>query len=272
MNERLLETHAAELRERVAALAVGLSDTKGDSGRRAEAHRLRGSALVLGLDGVSVAAAAYEAALTDHRDEDSARRAARLAASELERALEPDVLRRLRHDLRNDLNAVLMGSKLLEAELEDIEQRELAQGIAAAVERMASRLVDLKSVDRSAPRRDALADSAEALAVLIVEDDALVAGVLTRMLAASGAVVETAASLAEARSALALSEYNAAVVDLHLPDGSGAELVGELNERGIRAVVLTGEGPVTVAGADLVLGKPVDAAVLVASVAVAPPA
>jgi hypothetical protein len=106
MNERLLETHATELRERVSALAVGLSDAKGDSGRRAEAHRLRGSALVLGLYGLSVAAAAYEAALADHRDEDAARRAAELADQELERALEPDVLRRLRHDLRNDLNAV----------------------------------------------------------------------------------------------------------------------------------------------------------------------
>lgn len=272
MSERLLETHATELRERVAALVVGLSDAKGDSGRRAEAHRLRGSALVLGLDGLSVAAAAYEAALADHRDEDAARRAAELAVRELERALEPDILRRLRHDLRNDLNAVLMGSKLLEDELEELDQRELAQGIAAAVERMAGRLVDPSGADRSAPPRIALAGSAEALTVLVVEDDALVAGVVTRMLATAGATVEIAASLAEARGALSLSAYDAAVVDLGLSDGSGADLVPELNERGIRAVVLTGDGPVAVAGADHVLGKPVDIAVLVAAVTGALPA
>jgi ActR/RegA family two-component response regulator len=92
------------------------------------------------------------------------------------------------------------------------------------------------------------------------------------MLGAAGAKVDAVAGLTEARTALATSEYDAAVVDLRLTDGSGADLVPELRELGIRSVVLTGAGPVAVAGADQVLGKPVDAAVLVAAVTGAPPA
>ncbi len=271
MTDRLLEAHTVELRVRVSALLSGLVQEEGDAAGIAAAHRLRGSALVLGLDGLAVAAAAYEAALGEPRDVDGARRAAELASRELDRALEPDALRPLRHDLRNDLNVVLMGSKLLEADLESGAQRELAEGIALAAERMASRLVDLKRPERVEAPRIALAGSAEALSVLVVEDDPLVAGVVARMLDVAGAKVDAVAGLAEARAALATWEYDAAVVDLRLVDGSGAELVPELRERGIRAVVLTGDSPSAVAGAHQVLTKPVDAAVLVAAVTGAQP-
>jgi CheY-like chemotaxis protein/HPt (histidine-containing phosphotransfer) domain-containing protein len=263
MTERLLEAHAEELRVRIASLGAGLVEEDSDD-VLAEAHRLRGSALVLGLDGLAVAVAAYEAALATPRDTDGARRAATLAARELERALEPDALRSLRHDLRNDLNIVLMGSKLLEADLESPDQRDLAESIASAAERMAGRLVDLRS--DTVGVRISRADNAAALSVLLVEDDALVAGVVARMLAAAGARVATAAGLAEARLALAASEYDAAVIDLRLADGSGADLVPELSERGIRTVILTGDGQTDVPGAEHVLTKPVDSAVLVAAV------
>ncbi len=123
----------------MAALTAGLGEV--DVGElQGQAHRLRGSALVLGLDSFAGAVAAYEAALTEPLDRDTARRAADRAARELQLALDPDPLRSVRHDLRNDLNIVLMGSKLLEAELQSDDQRELAAGIAAAAERMASRL------------------------------------------------------------------------------------------------------------------------------------
>ncbi len=266
MSDRLLDTHAAELRERILSLSSGLSDSNGDLGRLAEAHRLRGSALVLGLDDLAAAVAAYEAALVDQRDEEGARRAVELAARELDRAIESDALRLLRHDLRNDLNVVLMGSKLLEAELVDVDQKELARGIASAAERMGDRLTDHQAPDRGDSRRAAHAGTSAALSVLVVEDDPLVASVLSRMLDVAGASVEAVSGLREARAALDLSGYDAAVVDLHLSDGSGADLVPELGERGIRTVILTGDGPVSVPGADQVLGKPVDAAVLFAAV------
>lgn len=266
MSERLLETHATELRKRISSLSNGLSDSNEDVGRLEEAHRLRGSALVLGLDDLAAAVSEYEAALVDQRDEEGAQRAVELAARELDRALESDALRLLRHDLRNDLNVVLMGSKLLEAELDDVDLQELARGIATAAERMGNRLTDHKDQDRAAPPGTVNAVTSATLSVLVVEDDPLVAGVLSRMLDVAGARVEAVSGLREARAALDTSAYDAAVVDLHLSDGNGADLVPELGERGIRTVVLTGDGPVSVPGADRVLGKPVDAAVLFAAV------
>lgn len=265
----LLEQHAEELRVRIAFLADGLNDATSDTELCAAAHKLRGSALVLGLDGLAVATAAYEAALATPtaRDEPAARRAAALAALELDRALDPDLLRPLRHDLRNDLNVVLMGSKLLEVEVDDPEHVEIAANVASAAERMNARLVELRLPERvEAPR--VLSPVADAgLAVLVVDDDELVANVVRRMLDATGARVDVATGLGEARSALAGGrDYAVVVVDLRLADGDGAELVPELAARGIRIVVLSGEGGRTVAGAHVVLAKPVESSVLIAAV------
>ena len=266
MSERLLETHATELRERILSLSNGLSDANEDVDRLAEAHRLRGSALVLGLDDLAAAVAAYEAALVDQRDEEAAQRAVELAARELDRALESDALRLLRHDLRNDLNVVLLGSKLLEAQLIDADLQELARGIAAAAERMGDRLTDHKGPDRASPPGTADAGTSATLSVLVVEDDPLVASVLSRMLDVAGARVEAVSGLREARAALDTSAYDAAVVISTSPTAAVRALVPELGERAIRAVILTGDGRVRVPGADQVLGKPVDAAVLFAAV------
>lgn len=265
----LLEQHAEELRVRIAILADGLNDATSDTELCAAAHKLRGSALVLGLDGLAVATAAYEAALATPtaRDEPAARRAAALAALELDRALDPDLLRPLRHDLRNDLNVVLMGSKLLEVEVDDPEHVEIAANVASAAERMNARLVELRLPERvEAPR--VLSPVADAgLAVLVVDDDELVANVVRRMLDATGARVDVATGLGEARNALAGGrDYAVVVVDLRLADGDGAELVPELAARGIRIVVLSGEGGRTVAGAHVVLAKPVESSVLIAAV------
>lgn len=265
----LLEQHAEELRVRIAFLADGLNDATSDTELCAAAHKLRGSALVLGLDGLAVATAAYEAALATPtaRDEPAARRAAALAALELDRALDPDLLRPLRHDLRNDLNVVLMGSKLLEVEVDDPEHVEIAANVASAAERMNARLVELRLPERvEAPR--VLSPVADAgLAVLVVDDDELVANVVRRMLDATGARVDVATGLGEARNALAGGrDYAVVVVDLRLADGDGAELVPELAARGIRIVVLSGEGGRTVAGAHVVLAKPVESSVLIAAV------
>ena len=211
MSEGLLEAHAHELRARIAALIAGLGVVDVEE-LKGQAHRLRGSALVLGLDSLAGTIAAFEAALASPPDLDTARRAADRAARELELALE--------HDLP-----------------------------ASAVS-----------------PRDGGGDRSAGLSVLLVEDDALVAGVVARMLDVAGVSVETVTGLAEARSALAERGYDAAVVDLRLADGNGDALVPDLRERGIRAIVLTGDGRTVVPGAEQVLEKPVDSAVLVAAV------
>lgn len=265
MSGSLLEEYAGELRRRVAALASGLADGRPRGALRAEAHKLRGSALVLGLDGLAVASAAYEAALTDETDVDEARRAAALARAELDRALEPDPLRALRHELRNDLAVVLMAGKLLEAELAEPGLRDLATGVADAAERMSARLGELRE-PAPAEARPAPSASAAALSVLVVDDDELVAGVLERLLVGAGAQVDVAAGLAEAREALAAREYAAAIVDLNLDGGDGAELVPELRRRGTRVVVLSGGGEQAVEGAHVSLAKPVAAGALIAAV------
>ena len=271
MTQPLLEEHADDLRARVAALARGLDDATPHPELCAAAHKLRGSALVLGLDGLAVATAAYEEALTARDDEASARRAAALAEEELARALEPDLFKPLRHDLRNDLNVVLMGSKLLETELDDPDLRELARSIATAAERMTTRLVELRSFDPAEAPHVQPSTGAAALSVLVVDDDELVAGVVQRMLDVIGGRIDVVSGLAAARLALAEHDYGAAVVDLRLEDGHGAELIPELRRRGIRTVVLSGDGERTVEGAHVTLAKPVESSVLIAAVTGADP-
>ena len=272
MTRQLLEEHAEDLRARVAVLAGGLDDGTPHGELCAAAHKLRGSALVLGLDGLAVATTAYEEALAGRGDEAAARRAASLAADELARALEPDLLKPLRHDLRNDLNVVLMASKLLEAELAEPELRELAGNIATAAERMAARLAELRSPDAVEAPHVLPPIAPAALSVLVVDDDELVAGVVRRMLDVTGARVDVVSGLADARAALSEHDYGAVVIDLRLEDGHGAELIPELRRRGIRAVVLSGDGGHSVEGAHVTLTKPVESTVLIAAVTGGKPA
>jgi DNA-binding NarL/FixJ family response regulator len=70
--------------------------------------------------------------------------------------------------------------------------------------------------------------------VLVVEDEPLLQQRLRGVLLALGYVPDAlvfAASLAEARSCLAAHSVALALVDLHLPDGDGRTLIGELRER-----------------------------------------
>ena len=83
--------------------------------------------------------------------------------------------------------------------------------------------------------------------ILLVEDNSVDADLQRRVLERQvpGAIVSLAGSLAEARTALTGPEaFDCAVVDLRLPDGSGLELINELNVagRGEAVLVLTGHG------------------------------
>jgi signal transduction histidine kinase/DNA-binding response OmpR family regulator len=112
----------------------------------------------------------------------------------------------------------------------------------------------------------AAADSRPAsLHLLAVEDDLLVRMGTLQMLAALGHRVEEAASGAAALAAVdSAHHFDAALVDLGLPDMRGEDLITELRRRkpGLAVIVTTGYGPEAL-GADLrsaagifIIGKP----------------
>ncbi len=82
--------------------------------------------------------------------------------------------------------------------------------------------------------------------ILYVEDDQIDIKLVKHELNASaGFEVDVATSCDEARSKLAgVADYDAALVDLRLPDGDGMSLVHEIRERRlpISVVVVTGFG------------------------------
>ena len=57
--------------------------------------------------------------------------------------------------------------------------------------------------------------------ILVVEDDPVLSNGLKVRLGLSGATVDTVATCADAYAALATSTFDAVVLDLMLPDGSG---------------------------------------------------
>jgi two-component system response regulator RegA len=103
--------------------------------------------------------------------------------------------------------------------------------------------------------------------LLLVEDDALLAEVLSIALGKRGYAVEVCGCAHDARARIAAAPPQFAVVDLRLPDASGLSVVRELNKANAAAsvVVLTGYANIATAieaiklGARNYLCKPVDA-------------
>src|SRR5437764_10981892 len=100
---------------------------------------------------------------------------------------------------------------------------------------------------------------------LLVDDDVSFQGALAELVRAEGFSVETAASLGEARTYLSEHMPDLALVDLKLPDGSGLELLQEIDSQVATEIVLiTGNATVDSAvealrsGASDYLTKPVD--------------
>ncbi len=102
----------------------------------------------------------------------------------------------------------------------------------------------------SEPQADAtlVASSAPAVAgrqrlnLLLVEDDAMTARIMSKLLRGVGHSVQTAGSIADAIAA-ASPELDLVVSDLGLPDGSGLDLMREIRERyGLAGIALTGFG------------------------------
>ncbi|AXC48850.1 DNA-binding response regulator [Paracoccus suum] len=119
--------------------------------------------------------------------------------------------------------------------------------------------------------------------LLLVDDDTAFVERLARAMEKRGFQTRTAASVAQARAAVADSAPAFAVIDLRLEDGSGLDVVEDLRTArpDARIVVLTGYGAIATAvaavkmGATDYLSKPADAndvtAALLASGEMLPP-
>ncbi|MDI7776626.1 response regulator transcription factor [Asticcacaulis sp. EMRT-3] len=101
---------------------------------------------------------------------------------------------------------------------------------------------------------------------LVVEDDPVLLNGLEVGLGLAGFAVTGAASCAEGLAALAVSDFDVAVLDLMLPDGSGMDLLRALkaDRTHVRTLMLTARDRVPEriagldAGADDYMGKPFD--------------
>lgn len=101
------------------------------------------------------------------------------------------------------------------------------------------------------------------LTVLVVEDSRFACEAMRLLCLRSGARIRRADCLRSARRHLQVYRPSVVIVDLGLPDGSGAELIHELNEANPRVDVLLGtsgddmnEAIALAAGADGFLSKP----------------
>ena len=102
--------------------------------------------------------------------------------------------------------------------------------------------------------------------ILVVEDDPVLLNGLKAGLGLLGATVDTVSSCADGHAALGTTEFDAIVLDLMLPDGSGLDLLATIRSAGDRTPVLllTALDEVSDrikgldAGADDYLGKPFD--------------
>jgi two-component system OmpR family response regulator len=74
--------------------------------------------------------------------------------------------------------------------------------------------------------------------VLFIEDHEALAQAIGGALRRAGFAVDQVGTLLEAREALALAEYDLALLDIGLPDGSGTELIPDLREKHATPVIL----------------------------------
>lgn len=74
--------------------------------------------------------------------------------------------------------------------------------------------------------------------ILLAEDTGDVAEAIVASLARAGFACDVGATLAEAEAYLRVQAYDAAILDINLPDGDGRDLLRDLRRRGDRTPVL----------------------------------
>lgn len=102
--------------------------------------------------------------------------------------------------------------------------------------------------------------------ILLIDDEEGTRFGFSRYLSKAGYSIQEATCLAEARDAVASQRFDAALLDLKLPDGNGLDWIIELRENhpDMAIIVITGYGDIPVAveamrrGADNFLTKPVN--------------
>lgn len=79
---------------------------------------------------------------------------------------------------------------------------------------------------------------ARTLAALVVDDEAAIRRFLRSALIAEGFDVTEARDLGTARHSISSTQFDVAVLDLGLPDGNGADLIGTLQAAGAPAIIV----------------------------------
>lgn len=79
--------------------------------------------------------------------------------------------------------------------------------------------------------------------VLLVDDEPEVRQAIADTLSGEKLIIHTADSLAAAREAIAARQFDLALLDVHLPDGNGLDLAGELSEQTppTQTIAITGQ-------------------------------
>lgn len=101
--------------------------------------------------------------------------------------------------------------------------------------------------------------------ILIIDDEQSILVLFTKFLSGQGYSVSSASSLSDARELLASRDFHAVIIDQHLPDGKGVDLINDVRASNPTAaiVMITGQADVPLAveamqkGADNFLIKPV---------------
>jgi DNA-binding NtrC family response regulator len=101
--------------------------------------------------------------------------------------------------------------------------------------------------------------------ILIIDDERSILDLFIKFLSGQGYAVSTVSSLKEARDILASRDFHAVIIDQHLPDGKGVDLINDVRDSNPTAaiVMITGQADVPLAveamqkGADNFLIKPV---------------
>jgi signal transduction histidine kinase len=95
----------------------------------------------------------------------------------------------------------------------------------------------------AAGHRSVVAAASEERSILVVDDDILVGELLADMLHDLNCRAVLARTCGEARERLATGQFKAILTDQHLPDGSGADLLADCAQRGLRGAMITGDIP-----------------------------